>query len=84
MKYIKRKAESTVMRFLKAFPVLGITGRGQSGKSTFLRNLLEDYKYVTFDDIRKIQLYEDDQIGFIKRYSKKVIFDDTNASKHNA
>lgn len=76
MKYTKRVAEKTVRRLLKAFPVVGITGPRQSGKSTLLKHLLKDYTYVTFDDIRKIQLFEEDPIGFIERYNHKVIFDE--------
>lgn len=76
MKYIKRTAETTLKRFLKVFPAIGLTGPRQSGKSTLLQNLLKNYEYVSFDDSRKIQLYEDDPIGFINRYDKKVIFDE--------
>ncbi|HEU64597.1 MAG: hypothetical protein KR126chlam4_00665 [Candidatus Anoxychlamydiales bacterium] len=76
MKYIKRIAEKSVKRLLKVFPVVGITGPRQSGKSTLLQHLLKDYEYVSFDDIRKIHLYEDDPIGFINRYNKKIIFDE--------
>ena len=76
MHYIKRVAEKSVLRLLKVFPVVGITGPRQSGKSTLLQYLLKDYEYVTFDDIRKINLYEEDPIGFINRYSEKVIFDE--------
>lgn len=74
--YRDRIAEETVKRFLKVFPVVGITGPRQSGKSTLLRHLLQDYSYVTFDDIRKIQMFEDDPIGFINRYNKRVILDE--------
>lgn len=76
MKYITRSAEVTLKRFLTAFPVIGVTGPRQSGKSTLLRHLLKDYTYVTFDDIRNINLYEEDPIGFIQKYSHKVIFDE--------
>ena len=78
MKYTKREAEETILRLLKVFPVVGITGPRQSGKSTLLRHLLQDYEYVTFDDVRKIQLFEDDPIGFIERYNHKVIFDEVH------
>lgn len=76
MKYQKRAAEETVRRYLKAFPVIGLTGPRQSGKSTLLMHLLKDYEYVTFDDIRKVQMFEDDPMGFIDRYSQKTIFDE--------
>lgn len=76
MKYLPRTAELTIKRLLQVFPVIGITGPRQSGKSTLLRHLLKEYTYITFDDIRKIQMYEDDPIGFIQRYREKVIFDE--------
>ncbi|QVL54938.1 MAG: AAA family ATPase [Simkaniaceae bacterium] len=76
MKYTKRVAEKTFRRLLKAFPIVGITGPRQSVKSTLLKHLLKDYTYVTFDDIRKVQLFEEDPIGFIERYKHKVIFDE--------
>ncbi|MCP5504434.1 MAG: ATP-binding protein [Chlamydiales bacterium] len=76
MKYTPRTAEGTVKRLLKAFPVIGITGPRQSGKSTLLQHLLKDYRYVTFDDVTQIKLYEDDPIGFMNHYSEKVIFDE--------
>lgn len=76
MNYKEREAEKTIQRLLKAFPVVGVTGPRQSGKSTLLQHLLTDYTYVTFDDIRKIQLFEDDPIGFMDRYSRHVIFDE--------
>lgn len=76
MKYQKRILEPVVKRVLKVFPVIGITGPRQSGKSTLLKHLFKDYEYVTFDDPRKVQLLEDDPMGFIERYSQKVIFDE--------
>ncbi len=76
MQYRTRSAEKTIYRYLKAFPVLGITGPRQSGKSTLLRHLLRDFRYITFDDIRMIQLFEDDPIGFMQKYDNKVIFDE--------
>jgi predicted AAA+ superfamily ATPase len=76
MKYTKRTAEEIVRRLLKAFPVVGVTGPRQSGKSTLLQHLLKDYEYVTFDDVTMIQRYEEDPIGFMERYSHQVIFDE--------
>ncbi|MCH9614344.1 MAG: hypothetical protein SP1CHLAM54_16980 [Chlamydiia bacterium] len=76
MKYTKRVAEVAAKRYLKAFPVLGLTGPRQSGKSTLLKHLLPDYTYVTFDDLHKIELFEEDPVGFMKKYQKRVIFDE--------
>jgi predicted AAA+ superfamily ATPase len=40
--YITRTAEETLLKYLSAFPVVGLTGPRQSGKSTLLNNLLKD------------------------------------------
>lgn len=76
MNYTHRVAESTLQRYLKAFPVVGLTGPRQSGKSTLLRMSLPDYVYVTFDDPKNILSFGDDPEGFLKRYTKRVIFDE--------
>jgi len=76
MKYIKRELEKTIKRYLKSFPVTGITGPRQSGKSTLLLNLLGNYSYVTFDDPKMIDFFENDPEGFMEKYNNRVIFDE--------
>ncbi|KKN11160.1 MAG: hypothetical protein KR126chlam4_01413 [Candidatus Anoxychlamydiales bacterium] len=39
MKYRKRVLEAKVKKYTKIFPVVGITGPRQSGKSTMLKHL---------------------------------------------
>lgn len=50
MKYIPRDIEISVHRLLLSFPSVAITGPRQSGKSTLLKELLPDYRYITLDD----------------------------------
>lgn len=76
MAYIARVAELTLRRFLKAFPVVGMTGPRQSGKSTLLRHVLPDYSYVTFDDSKNILAFTDDPQGFLTQYANQVIYDE--------
>lgn len=76
MQYLKRVAEPTLRRFLKAFPAVGVTGPRQSGKSTLLRHLLPDYSYVTFDDPKQRLAFYDDPEGFLKSKTKPIIFDE--------
>ena len=47
---VKRTAEETLRRLASQFPVIGITGPRQSGKSTLAKAIFPDKKYVTFDD----------------------------------
>ncbi len=76
MQYIQRIVEPTLVNHLKAFPVVGVTGPRQSGKSTLIKHQLKDYRYVTFDDHKMRDFIEQDPDGFIKQYHDKVIFDE--------
>lgn len=77
MVYRPRKIEPIIRDFLGAFPVIGLTGPRQSGKSTLLQHLLgREYTYVTFDDFRMIALFEDDPERFMDLYNNRVIFDE--------
>ncbi len=74
--YLKRVTESLVERYLSAFSVVGMTGPRQSGKSTLLRELLPDYRYVTFDDFQQQNAFNQDPVAFLKHYDDRVIFDE--------
>ena len=76
MRYYHRIAELTLKRYLNAFPVVGITGPRQSGKSTLLRHLLPEYTYITFDDPKHKLAFYDDPEGFLKLRNKHIIFDE--------
>lgn len=77
MDYLRRNIESTLKDFLSSFPVVGLTGPRQSGKSTLLQHCLGDtYTYVTFDDLRMVALFQDDPQKFIDQYNDRVIFDE--------
>lgn len=77
MKYIKRKLESVLSEYLRIFPVIGLTGPRQSGKSTMLKKALGNrYRYVTFDDINVLNHFHQDPNDFMEVYSENVIFDE--------
>ena len=67
----------TLLKYLSAFPVVGLTGPRQSGKSTLLKELLKDeYKYVTFDSPTTVAEFRDDPERFMRINGDKVIFDE--------
>ncbi len=76
MSYVYRVAEQALRRYLNVFPVVGLTGPRQSGKSTLLQHVLPEYGYVTFDDPKNILSFKEDPEGFLKNYSEKIIFDE--------
>lgn len=50
MRYIKRSIEDVIVKADGTFKAVLVTGARQTGKSTLLKNLFPDKKYVTFDD----------------------------------
>lgn len=64
------------------YPILALTGPRQSGKTTFLKSQFSDYEYVNLEnpDIRNFAI--EDPNGFLKQYSKYVIFDEVQRVPH--
>ena len=80
--YLTRVAQQRALDYLQAFPVLGLTGPRQSGKSTLLRHLLPDYRCVTFDDFQAIEFFTQDPKAFLAHYDHHVIFDEVQLVPH--
>ena len=47
---VSRKAKDALLRLADQFPVVGITGPRQSGKTTLAKMTFPDKKYVSLDD----------------------------------
>lgn len=77
MLYISRHIEKTIREYLKIFPAVSLTGPRQSGKSTTLQKMFgKEYTYVSFDDPLIVDFLDTDPKGFMKKYGKKIIFDE--------
>ena len=76
--YITRNIEESIYTSLKEFPVLMITGSRQVGKSTLLRNLKTEkkYVYVTLDNPIDRALAKSEPEMFLKKYKSPVIIDE--------
>lgn len=48
--YINRAIENTILKTARGFKSVLITGPRQVGKSTVLKHLFTNRKYITFDD----------------------------------
>jgi len=76
-KYYPRILADQLIKYLDAFPIVGITGPRQAGKSTLLKHVLkEEFRYVTFDDREVVDQFYNDPKYFMSRYNNKVIFDE--------
>lgn len=50
MSYIARNLESSIRALLSKYPILALTGPRQSGKTTLLKNIFPDYRYVSLEN----------------------------------
>ncbi len=73
---IERLIASKLQRMVSLYPIVLLTGPRQSGKSTLLRNIFPDYKYVSLEDLDIRTNAIDDPRGFLDVYSDKVIIDE--------
>jgi len=71
-----RNIKNKIELYLTKYPVLVITGPRQSGKTTFLKNTLSDFRYISLEnpDVRSFAL--EDPNSFLEEYNTKVIFDE--------
>ncbi|HMS68811.1 MAG TPA: AAA family ATPase, partial [Saprospiraceae bacterium] len=73
---IKRNILSSIKETLTKYPIIALTGPRQSGKTTFLKNELSDFKYVNLEDPELRAFVNRDPNGFLESYPGKVIFDE--------
>ncbi len=76
MSYVPRVLEKAVLKTLRQFPAVAVTGPRQSGKSTMLRTVLPGYRYLTFDDPALREQALSDPRLFLDRAGDRVILDE--------
>ena len=76
MNYITRSIEKRLCSAEKAFKAVLLTGARQTGKSTMLRKLFPDRKYVTFDDPFIEEQARDSTNMFMSLNRPPIIFDE--------
>lgn len=75
---IERTLKTKLLALKKQFPVLAIFGPRQSGKTTLVRSLFADYRYVNLESFEEREFAEEDPKGFLERFHKDkgVILDE--------
>ena len=73
---IERHATKTAKRLAEQFPVIGITGPRQSGKTTLAKAAFPEKKYVTFDDKKMRTIAESAPDDFLKAFPDGAIIDE--------
>ncbi len=80
MNIIKRSISKAIKSLLSKYPILAITGPRQSGKTTLLKKVFTDYRYVSLENTDMRAFANEDPLGFLKKYDTKVIFDEVQRS----
>lgn len=73
---ISRKARTALLRLAKQFPVVGITGPRQSGKSTLAKMTFPNKKYVSLDDKELRALAAANPKDFLEAFPEGAIIDE--------
>lgn len=77
MEVIHRTINSKIREALNTYPVIGITGARQIGKSTEVYKFVEKgYKYISLDNIDERKLAQNDPKYFIERHGYPLIIDE--------
>ncbi len=76
MTYLPRQLAAPMEAMLSKYPILALTGPRQAGKTTLLKHLLPEYRYLSMEDEPTRSYALNDPLGFLKQYGEKVIFDE--------
>lgn len=74
---INRDIESTILRFTK-FPVVGLFGPRQSGKTTLMKKIFKNYVYLNFENPETLEFATQDPKAFLQKYDNEygIILDE--------
>lgn len=73
---INRTLSSKIQQLASKFPIIALTGPRQSGKSTLLRHMFPEYRYVSLEDLDLRTFAMTDPRGFLSTYNNRVIIDE--------
>lgn len=77
MAYIKRDIEEKILALSKEYACILITGPRQVGKTTVLRQLMDDDRaYVTLDDLEERSLAKRDPAMFLQLHATPIMIDE--------
>jgi predicted AAA+ superfamily ATPase len=74
--YIPRELERTLFELSGQFPVVTLLGPRQSGKTTLVKKIFSDYRYVNLELPDDRVLAQEDPHSFFKRYPEPLVIDE--------
>lgn len=76
MSIVARQIARPIKSLLSKYPILAVTGPRQSGKTTLLKAILPEYRYVSLENTDERSFANEDPAGFLQKYDSNVIFDE--------
>lgn len=73
---ISRDIAGKIKQLSEKFPIVTVTGPRQSGKSTLLKHIFSDWRYVSLENPDMRSFASEDPNGFIKTFDNHVIIDE--------
>lgn len=74
--WIDRIISEKIKRAAESRPVVMLTGARQTGKSSLLKRLFPNARYVTFDYLRQVEAARESPQQFLKQFSKQTVLDE--------
>ena len=79
---VHREIINAIKKLVDKYPIIALTGPRQSGKTTLLKAMFPDYRYVSLENPDVRYFAETDPKDFLKQYDKQVIFDEVQRVPH--
>lgn len=73
---INRELKKVLLELSKIVPIISVTGPRQSGKTTILKNVFSNYKYVNLENSIYQNMAKADPVNFLKSFESKLIIDE--------
>lgn len=73
---VNRNIVSEINFLKEKYPIVAITGPRQSGKTTLLKELFPEYKYISLENPSVRRFFKNDPDSFFKEYNCYCIFDE--------
>lgn len=74
--FTPRNITTRLREMCKKFPIVSLTGPRQSGKTTLLREVFPDYRYISLENADVFDFATQDPRGFLAAYDRYVVFDE--------
>ena len=74
-KMIKREISGRLSALSKKIPIVAVTGPRQSGKTTLVKSVFPNYRYISLENPDNLDFALSDPKGFLNTYGQKIIID---------